>query len=110
MDTLMKALTVPLTDSLKSYKQMFRSLHPYEETVANLTVTARVKKGLPSLDDVLGRIKALRAATSRIGKEYASKGAKAETAIEARALLDEGMEALQQLYTASVSAHANNPF
>lgn len=56
LDTLMKALTIPLTKSLDAYKTTLRSLHPYEATVANLTVVARTKRGEPDLQVCFGDI------------------------------------------------------
>ncbi len=46
-DQLMKALTIPITESIDIYgPKTFRDkLHPYEATVANLTITARMKAG-----------------------------------------------------------------
>jgi hypothetical protein len=46
-DQLMKALTVPITECIDIYgPRTFRDkLHPYEATVANLTITARMKAG-----------------------------------------------------------------
>ena len=50
-----------------------------------------------------GYLKTLRAATSRIGKEYAARGSNSTTAQEAKDLLLEGMAELEQLYEHSVS-------
>ena len=50
LDALMKGLTVPLTNILDSYKRTLRTLHPYEATVANLTIVARTKLGYPDLE------------------------------------------------------------
>ena len=38
VDTLMKELTVPITELLDAYKNTFRSLHPFEATVAGMYV------------------------------------------------------------------------
>jgi hypothetical protein len=50
IDSVMQALTKPLSQYLLLYSNNFRSLHPYETTVAQLTVIARQKQGLPSLE------------------------------------------------------------
>lgn len=47
-------------------------------------------------------LKQLRAETSRIGKEYASRCSSAESAVEAKQLLEEGTKKLEELYTISV--------
>jgi nucleolar GTP-binding protein len=101
MDTLMKALTSPITEVLNIYTKAFKSLHPFEATVADLTVNARVKAGSPDLDTILSNLKTLRTATSRTAKEYASRGSNAESAVEAKQILEEGMSALEQLYEQS---------
>lgn len=49
IDTLMKQLSVPITHLLELYTKELKNLHPYEQTVANLTMIARGKKGLPEL-------------------------------------------------------------
>ena len=48
-------------------------------------------------------LKALRAATSRIAKDYASRGKNATTAQEAKDLLENGMKELEELFHTSVS-------
>ena len=98
LDSLMKGLTVPLTNILKSYKYTMNNLHPYEKTVADLTLIARVKAGEPELDQVLKDVKALRAETSRIAKFFASQAKNASSAAEADAIMEEGMQALESLY------------
>ena len=49
----MKRLNSPITEILEKYhtKRILKDiLHPYEATVANLTIIARVKRGLPALE------------------------------------------------------------
>ncbi len=99
LDTLMKGLTIPLTTILKSYKRTMSNLHPYEKTVADLTLIARVKAGEPELDKVLNDIKSLRAETSKIAKFFASQAKHAQSAAEADAIMEEGMQALESLYS-----------
>ena len=71
LDALMKQLTVPITETMNTYKYSLKELHPFETTVMELTVVARSKAGLPHLDDVLKDLQVLRANTSRIGKDFA---------------------------------------
>jgi hypothetical protein len=69
-------------------------------------------RGVPTLtfylyeiyQTILGNLKALRAATSKVGKEYAARGSNSTTAQEAKDLLIEGMAQLEQLYEHSVRA------
>eukprot|EP00596_Hydrurales_sp_CCMP1899_P005323 CAMPEP_0119043496 /NCGR_PEP_ID=MMETSP1177-20130426/22762_1 /TAXON_ID=2985 /ORGANISM="Ochromonas sp, Strain CCMP1899" /LENGTH=421 /DNA_ID=CAMNT_0007011733 /DNA_START=130 /DNA_END=1395 /DNA_ORIENTATION=- len=104
MDALMKGLTKPISEILNAYKTTFRNLHPFEATVADLTVVARVKAGYPDLSTILSNLKTLRAATSRIGKDYASRGSNSVSAQEAKELLVEGMKELEELYELSAEA------
>lgn len=98
MDALMKGLTVPISNILDSYKKTFRELHPYEATVADLTVAARVKAGNPDLASILSSLKELRVKTNRIAKDYASRSSNASSLLEAKSLLEEGMGTLETLY------------
>ena len=104
LDTIMKGLTMPITAILDSYMVMLQSLHPYEAAVADLTVTARVKAGSPDLRVTLQTLKNLRKLTSETAKEYASKANLCETSIEAKELLSQGLEELEQLYETSEEA------
>jgi nucleolar GTP-binding protein len=108
LDALMKGLTVPITAIMKSYKRTLRNLHPFEATVADLVVKTRVKKGEPDLGAIMADLKSLRAETSKTGKEYASKAKNAATAIEAKDTLEEGTEALKELYNATTSPLAQS--
>jgi nucleolar GTP-binding protein len=98
LDTLMKALTVPITQLITLYQFGFRTLHPFEQTVANLTITARTKQGHAPLPEILQRLQKLRAQTSRLAKDYAKRANTAESAVEAKALASEGIKRLKLLY------------
>lgn len=102
LDNIMKSLTTPITSALKAYKKQLRLLHPFEMTVVDLTIIARNKAGKPNLENTLKGLRALRASTSRIAKDFASRGAKASTAKEARELLLEGINALETHFVESV--------
>ena len=98
MDMIMKRLTVPITQILAAYSALLHELHPFDATVADLVIRARVKRGLPDLPDIASDLKVLRAETSRISKYYASRGRHATSATEAIELLDEGLRVLRYLY------------
>ncbi len=53
MDTLTKEICKPLGDILRAYKVELRRLHPFEATLADLTVKARAKQGYLTLEQVL---------------------------------------------------------
>jgi nucleolar GTP-binding protein len=97
-DALMKGLTIPLTKVLLAYKKTFKELHPFEATVAELTIAARIKLGHPHVDDILIKIKELNIYTSKLAKEYASKGKNASTSQLAKEILLEGMEKIEDIY------------
>jgi len=46
----MKALTMPVTKITKSFRRAYRSMHPFEKKVVELTMIARVKAGEPSIE------------------------------------------------------------
>ena len=106
MDVFGKALTVPITELLEVYTKRVKSLHPYEATIMNLTVTARAKAGQPLLKDVLVKLKALRVTTSMMAKDYAKQGKNAETTIDAKRILEEGFAALELVYANAPEALA----
>lgn len=101
LDALMKGLTVPLTDLLLSYKKTLKSLHPFEATVANLTVIARQKQGLPHLNDILKAVTLLRKETSLIAKRHAAMANTATSIRGAQDALDTGKSELKSLYETS---------
>jgi hypothetical protein len=49
LDALMQGLTKPITQVLKVYQQQIKQLHPFELTVVDLTIIARIKAGQPNL-------------------------------------------------------------
>ena len=103
LDRLGQGLTIPITEALVAYKAVFRDMHPFERTVADLVVQARQKVGLPDLVSLLAELKELRMATSRIAKEYASRAANATSSTEAKDLLQQGMAHLESLYSGNVT-------
>jgi len=52
MDTLTKEITRPLRDIINAYEAQLPVLHPFEATLADLTVRGRVKQGFQTLDQV----------------------------------------------------------
>lgn len=105
LDTLMKGLIVPLTNIIKAYSVTMKSLHPFEATVANLTVISREKQGFPHLNTILKDVATLRKETSLLAKHYAAQAKKSDSILGASALLEEGKSELSKLYsTAPISA------
>lgn len=89
---------MPITEVLNLYKRKFHDLHPFEATVAKLTIAARTKAGLPDLETLLMDMKSLRATTSRLAKDYACKANNASTALDAKEIMKEAQQALEALY------------
>ena len=104
LDVLMKALTVPLTNVIKGYPKTLKELHPFEATVANLTVIARVKSGYPHLYDILSKVATLRKETSLLSKQYASEANRAHSIKEALQILETGKDELRALFETSSSS------
>jgi nucleolar GTP-binding protein len=73
-------------------------LHPFEATVADLTVRARVKKDGLTLEVLLQEIHEARKMILESGKEWIYKCKHAETAKEANMAKQEGFEALLDLF------------
>jgi len=98
LNTYTQQLCVPLRDIVNGYKRELRHLHPFEKTVADLTVKARIKKDGVSLSVMLDDIHEARKLILETGKEWMYKTKHAETAKEANLAKQEGMDHLLALY------------
>ena len=98
LNTLTQQLCVPLRDIVDGYRRELRRLHPFEETVADLTVRARIKKDGLTLEVLLEEIHEARKMILESGKEWIYKCKHAETAKEANMAKQEGSDALMGLY------------
>eukprot|EP00535_Pseudo-nitzschia_heimii_P000982 CAMPEP_0197187596 /NCGR_PEP_ID=MMETSP1423-20130617/16162_1 /TAXON_ID=476441 /ORGANISM="Pseudo-nitzschia heimii, Strain UNC1101" /LENGTH=537 /DNA_ID=CAMNT_0042639223 /DNA_START=346 /DNA_END=1959 /DNA_ORIENTATION=+ len=98
INTLMQQLCIPLRDIVDGYRRELRRLHPFEATVADLTVRARIKKDGLTLEVLLQEIHEARKMILESGKEWIYKCKHAETAREANIAKQEGFEALLDLY------------
>mmetsp|Transcript_28812 Transcript_28812/g.78058 ORF Transcript_28812/g.78058 Transcript_28812/m.78058 type:complete len:594 (+) Transcript_28812:333-2114(+) len=98
INTLMQQLCIPLRDIVNGYRRELKRLHPFEATVADLTVRARIKKDGLTLEVLLGDIHEARKMILETGKEWIYKCKHAETAKEANAARQEGTAALLDLY------------
>lgn len=56
MDALGKAVSMPLGDIIRQYKYQLPILHPFEATLADLTVRAREKSGERTLQVRITRV------------------------------------------------------
>lgn len=102
LDTLMKQLTGKLNGYMKAFPQ-FSSLHPFEQSMLDLSV------GVANYSRILENGDKLRRAVIQVGKAYATKASRAVTAAEAEAaeaagvrmvetvLLDRGKPILNEL-------------
>ncbi|VEU34727.1 unnamed protein product [Pseudo-nitzschia multistriata] len=98
INTLMQQLCVPLRDIVNGYRRELRRLHPFEATVADLTVRARIKKDGLTLEVLLEEIHEARKMILEAGKEWIYKCKHAETAREANAARQDGTAALLDLF------------
>ena len=98
INTLMQQLCIPLRDIVDGYRRELRRLHPFEATVADLTVRARIKKDGLTLEVLLEEIHEARKMILESGKEWIYKCKHAETAKEANIAKQEGTEALLDLF------------
>lgn len=101
-DALTKAMCVPIRDVVKGYKTVFKSLHPFEAVVADLTVKAREKKDGMKLEVALDELNEGRKTVNDLGKIWASKIKNAPTAREAESWLLEAEEEMIETYKAEV--------
>jgi len=98
MDALTKAMCVPIRDVVKGYKMVFKSLHPFEAVVADLTVKAREKKDGMKLELALDELNEGRKVVLDLGKGWASTIKNAPTAREAEAWLVEAEKEMEEAY------------
>ncbi len=98
MDSITKALCIPLRDCIKGYKTELRRLHPFEKVVADLTARARQKKDGLTLMDVLDDMNEARKELLLAGKDWTAKAKNAETAREAAECMAEGEERMYELF------------
>jgi len=98
LNGLSQALCIPLRDAVRGYKSEWRRLHPFERVVADLTVRARQKRDGLSLNDVLDEVHEARKMILDAGKDWIAKVKDADTARDAGAALEDGVEALLDLF------------
>lgn len=98
LNALTQALCLPLRDIVDGYKREWRRLHPFEKVVADLTARARQKKDGLTLQDVLQEIHEARKVLLEAGKEWVYKAKHAESAKDANAFAQEGIQRLLELY------------
>jgi GTP1/Obg family GTP-binding protein len=97
LDTLSKGISRPLKDVIKAYEYELSVLHPFEATLADLTVRARAKRGHSTLPEVLGAVNELRKEVLEVGKKYTALAKNATTKAEAVQAAEEGIAAIEGL-------------
>lgn len=98
INALAQVLCIPLRDTVKAYRFTLRNLHPFEQVVAELTVSNRQQKDGLSLDTVLEEIHEARKMVLDASKDWIAKIKAADTAREAGAATKEGTDAILQLF------------
>mmetsp|Transcript_29322 Transcript_29322/g.59983 ORF Transcript_29322/g.59983 Transcript_29322/m.59983 type:complete len:472 (+) Transcript_29322:34-1449(+) len=94
---LTNELSVPLRTVVEGFRKQIRRLHPYEAVVADLTVRALEKRGKTTLDTVLAQIKEVHKEVNFVGKAAAAAAKQADTAADAIALGETGLEATAEV-------------
>ncbi|CAN0044079.1 unnamed protein product, partial [Choristocarpus tenellus] len=101
MDMLGKATSNPLRDIIRQYKYQLPILHPFEATLADLTVRARVKAGartlkarssggMDGLSAVLNDVNEFRKEALEISKVAAQAGKAGERRTDILGIMDDG--------------------
>ena len=98
MDMLAQSISKPLRDIVRLYGSQLSILHPFEATVADLTVKAIERQGDRTLSLVLDDVNELRKSALLIGKEAASKAKTLEKKQEILELMDNGFAAMEELF------------
>lgn len=104
LNTLSQSLCVPLRDTINQYRFTLRNLHPFEQVVAELTVSNRQQKDGLSLEGVLSDIHESRKMILDACKDWIGKVKNAPTAREADVALQEGTDAVFQLFQSFADA------
>lgn len=97
LDTLTKSISKPLRDVLKAYDYELAVLHPFEATLADLTVRARAKQGHQSLPEVLKAVNELRKSVLETGKRHAAAAKNATSKQEAIEATEAGFREVESL-------------
>lgn len=98
LNALSQALCLPLRDVVAGYKSEWRRLHPFERVVADLTARARQKRDGLTLNQVLDEIHEARKMILEASKDWIYKVKSSETAREAGDSMNDGIEALLDLF------------
>ncbi|CAB1113519.1 unnamed protein product [Ectocarpus sp. CCAP 1310/34] len=95
MDMLGKATSKPLRDIIRQYKHQLPILHPFEATLADLTVRAREKTGERTLQSVLDDVNDFRKVALEISKSAAREGKLGEKKSEIMQTMDAGYSRME---------------
>ncbi|CAM9159719.1 unnamed protein product [Scytosiphon promiscuus] len=95
MDMLGKATSKPLRDIIRQYKHQLPILHPFEATLADLTVRAREKTGERTLQSVLDDVNDFRKVALEISKSAAREGKLGEKKTEIMQTMDWGYSQME---------------
>eukprot|EP00904_Undaria_pinnatifida_P009504 jgi/Undpi1/5684/HiC_scaffold_2.g00958.m1 len=103
MDMLGKAVSKPLRDIVGKYKHQLPILHPFEATLADLTVRAREKTGERTLQSVLDDVNDFRKVALEISKSAARQGKLGEKKTEILQTMDDGYNRMEEHFMANGS-------
>ncbi|CAM9234690.1 unnamed protein product [Ascophyllum nodosum] len=101
MDMLGKSVSKPLRDVVRRYKHQLPVLHPFEATLADLTVRAREKSGKRTLQAVLDDVNEFRKVALEISKSAAQRGKLGEKKTEIMQTMDDGYAEMEEHFATS---------
>jgi nucleolar GTP-binding protein len=108
INALILSLCLPLRDTVDGYRRVWRSLHPFEQVVFDLSIRARQKKDGMTLDSVLNEINEARKSMLEYGKKLIKRVKEAPTAKEASDFTKEGVESLLKMFEEVASSPVAN--
>ena len=98
VDAYATGLSIALREQLKEFRSVMRSLPPFQEQLATLTLAALEREGGRSLRDVEADFDALRRSVVRAGKEATASASAAANAKEATELMEGGIASVEAAF------------
>lgn len=97
IQVLSSSITRPLKDVVEGYRRMMGKLHPFERTVAELTISSRQRNGAMALDTALAHISRLRAEIGTSLKNASMRSSRAESMQELADVMKDALASVDML-------------
>ena len=98
IDAYASGLSIALREQLKEFRNVMRSLPPFQKQLATLTLAALERDGGRSLRDVENDFDQLRRGVVRTGKEATAEAAAAEGTRQATELMESGIARVEEAF------------